>query len=98
MLLVFGRAPAAVDDEAHPVARGGGRRPAQRAVQRRIELGDARDRVVEDRRAGGHGAVGLAQGALGHDAQNGAGGRGRGRGGRQGGGRAAWGEGGGGRR
>ena len=44
-----------------PVVRGIGRRPAQGTEQSGVEVGHARDPVVEDRRAVGDGAVGLAE-------------------------------------
>ena len=61
LLLVRRGTPAAVDDELDPVVRGIGRRPAQGTEERRIEVGHARDLVVEDRRAVGDGTVGLAE-------------------------------------
>ena len=60
-LLVRRGTPAAVDDELDPVVRGIGRGAAQGTEERRIELGDTRDLVVEDRRAVGDGTVGLAE-------------------------------------
>ena len=61
VLLVRGGAPAAVDDEHDAVARGGNRSAAQSIDESGREVGDARNRVVEDRRASGDGAVGLAE-------------------------------------
>ena len=61
LLLVRRGAPAAVDVEPDPVGRGIGRRPAQGAEQVGVEVGHGRDLVVEDRRAVGDGAVGLAE-------------------------------------
>src|SRR4051794_16490576 len=60
-ILVRGRAPAAVDDEPDAVVCGIRRRPAQRVEEGWIEPGDARDVVIEDRRGGGDGTVGLAE-------------------------------------
>ena len=59
-LLVRRGTPAAVDGEANSAGRGVGRGPAQGTEEIGVELGDARDLVVEDRRAFGDGAAGLA--------------------------------------
>ena len=64
LFLVFRGTPAAVDDELDPVARGTRRGLAQGAEERRVEFGDARDLVVEDRRAVRDGTVGLAEGTM----------------------------------
>jgi hypothetical protein len=61
VLLVLRGTPATVDDELDPVVRGIGRGLAQGAEERRIEVGDTRNLVVEDRRAVGDGTVGLAE-------------------------------------
>ena len=61
LLLVLRGAPAAVDVELDAVVRGIGCRPAQGAEQIGVENADARDLVVEDRRAVGDGAVSLAE-------------------------------------
>ena len=61
LLLVLRGAPAAVDDELDAVVRGIRRGLAQGTEQSRIELGHTRDPVVEDRRAVGDGAAGLAE-------------------------------------
>src|SRR3954451_7526102 len=53
VLLVLPGTPAAVDEELDAVVRGPGRRPAQRAEEISVEVGHARDVVVEDRRAVG---------------------------------------------
>ena len=62
VLLVLRGTPAAVDDERDPVVCGIGRRLAQGTEQIGVEVGDTRDPVIEDRRAGGDGTVGLASG------------------------------------
>src|SRR4051812_22463195 len=59
-LLVLGRTPAAVDEDPDPVDGRIRRRLAQSTEESRIEPGDTRDLVIEDRRARGHDAVGLA--------------------------------------
>ena len=61
LLLVRRGTPAAVDDELDPVVRGVRRGSAQGTEQSRIEVGHARNPVVEDRRAVGDGTVGLAE-------------------------------------
>jgi hypothetical protein len=61
VLLVRRGAPAAVDDERDAVARGGSRALTQGEEKSRIEVRDARNLVVEDRRAFGDGTVGLAE-------------------------------------
>jgi hypothetical protein len=61
VLLVGPGAPAAVDVEADPVARGIGGSPAQGAEQVGVELGDTRKVGVEDRRVVGEGTVGRAE-------------------------------------
>ena len=61
MFLVLRGTPATIDEELDPVVRGIGRRLAQGTEQIRIEVGDTRNLVVEDRRAVGDGTVGLAQ-------------------------------------
>ena len=60
VLLVRGRTPAAVDEELDPVVRGIGRCPAKGTEERGIEVGDARNRGIQDRRAVGDGTVGLS--------------------------------------
>jgi hypothetical protein len=59
--LVRRRTPAAVDDELGTVGCGIGCGPAQGAKEGWIEVDDTRNRIVEDRRAVGHGAVSLAK-------------------------------------
>ena len=61
MLLVLRRTPATVDDELDPVVRGIRCRLAQGTEQIGVEVGDTRNRVVEDRRAVGDGTAGLAK-------------------------------------
>ena len=61
MPLVLRGAPAAVDDELDAVVRGIRRSLAQGTEESRIELGHTRNLVVEDRRAVGEGAAGLAE-------------------------------------
>ena len=61
LFLVRRGTPAAVDDELDPVARGISRGLAQGIEESRIEVGHTRNLVVEDRRAVGDGAVGLAE-------------------------------------
>jgi hypothetical protein len=61
LILVRGGAPAAVDNELDAVGCGIGCGPAQGSEEGWIELGHARNRVVEDRRAGGDGTVSLAR-------------------------------------
>src|SRR4051794_17388832 len=60
-LLVLPGTPAAIDGEVDPVACGISCRPAQGAEEGWIEVGDARNLVVEDRRAVGDGTVRLAK-------------------------------------
>jgi hypothetical protein len=62
VLLVGRGTPAAVDDELDPVVRGIGRGFAQGSEQIGVEVGYTRNVVVEDRRAVGDSAVGLAKG------------------------------------
>ena len=71
MLLVRRGTPAAVDDELDPVVRGIRRGLAQGAEESRIELGDTRNLVVEDRRAVGDGTVSLAKRTTGLTARGG---------------------------
>jgi hypothetical protein len=61
LVLVRGGTPAAVDEELDAVGCGIGCGPAQGAKEGWIEVGDTRNRIVEDRRAVGHGAVSLAK-------------------------------------
>ena len=61
LLLVRRGTPATVDDELDPVARGIRRGLAQGTEERWIEVGDTRNLAVEDGRAVGDGAVGLAK-------------------------------------
>ncbi len=61
LFLVRRGTPAAVDEERDPVVRGSSCRSAQGTEQSRIEVGHARNPVIEDRRAVGDGAVSLAQ-------------------------------------
>ena len=61
MFLVLRRAPAAVDEELDPVVRGMDRSLAQGSEQIGVEVGHARNRVVEGRRGVGDGTVGLAE-------------------------------------
>ena len=61
LILVLGRTPAAVDDELDPVGSGVGCSSAQGTEQIAIEVGDTRNRVIEDRRAVGDGTAGLAK-------------------------------------
>ena len=61
MLLVVRGTPAAVDEELDPVLRGIRCRLAQGTEQIGVEVGDTRDRVVEDRHAVGDGTAGLAE-------------------------------------
>src|SRR5689334_9331499 len=60
-LLVGPGAPAAVDDELDSVARGVVCGALQRVEEIGIEVGYTRNALVEDRRAVGDGAVGLAE-------------------------------------
>ena len=59
--LVLRGTPAALDEELDAVVRGIRCRPAQGTEERGIEVGDARNLVVEDRRAVGDGTVDLAE-------------------------------------
>ena len=61
MLLVLRGTPAAIDEELDAVVRGIGRGPAQGTEESWIEVGDARNLVIEDRRAVGDGTVSLAK-------------------------------------
>ena len=61
MFLVLGGTPAAIDEELDPVAHGISCSLAQGTEERWIKLGDARNRVIEDRRAVGDGTVSLAK-------------------------------------
>ena len=61
LFLVLRGTPAAVDDELDAVVRGSGCSSAQGAEEIGVEVGYARNLVVEDRRAGRDGTVGLAQ-------------------------------------
>ena len=61
LLLVCRGAPAAVDDQLDTVVRGIRRGPAQGTEESRIEVGDTRNLVVEDRRAVRDGTVSLAE-------------------------------------
>ena len=60
MFLVLRGTPAALDDELDAVVRGIRCRPAQGTEESWIEVGDTRNLVIEDRRAGGDGTVSLA--------------------------------------
>ena len=60
LFLVLRGTPAALDEELDAVVRGIGCRSAQGSEERWIEVGDTRNLVIEDRRAGGDGTVGLA--------------------------------------
>src|SRR3954451_22035554 len=60
-LLVLRGTPAAIDGELDPVVCGVRCRSAHRTAQVRVELGNARDLVVEDRRPVGNGTVSLAK-------------------------------------
>jgi len=60
LLLVLRGTPAAVDEELDPVVRGIGCSSPQGAEQSRVEVGNTRNLVVEDRRAVGDGTVSLA--------------------------------------
>jgi hypothetical protein len=60
--LVLRGAPAAIDEELDTVARGMSCGSAQRAEESRIEVGDTRNPVIEDRRAAGDGTASLAKG------------------------------------
>ena len=61
LLLVRRGTPAAVDDELDPLVCRIGRGLAQGTEERRIELGDTRNPLVEDRHAVGDGTAGLAK-------------------------------------
>src|ERR671923_974119 len=61
LLLVRRGTPPAVDDELDPVACGIGCSPAHGTEESRVEVGYTRNRVVEDRRPVGDGAVGFAK-------------------------------------
>jgi hypothetical protein len=61
--LVLRGAPAAVDVEHEALAGGVRRGPAHRSEERRVEVGHARDRVVEDRGPVRDRAVGHAESA-----------------------------------
>ena len=61
LVLVLRGPPAAVDEELDAVVRGIRCSLAQDAEERRVEVGYTRGRVVEDRRAGGHGTGRLAE-------------------------------------
>ena len=61
-LLLVGRgSPAAVDEELDPVVCGVGCRPAQGTEESRVEPGDTRKLVIEDRRTVGDDTVSLAK-------------------------------------
>ena len=62
--LVLRGTPATVDEDLDAVVRSRGGSSAQGAEEVGVELGYARNPVVEDRRAGRDGAVSLAQRAL----------------------------------
>ena len=61
LLLVLRGTPAAVDEELDPVVRGIGCGLAQGTEESGVEVGHARDLVIEDRRAVGDGTVSLAE-------------------------------------
>ena len=61
LILVLGGTPATVDDELDPVGRGISRSLAQGTEESRMEVGYARNLVIEDGRAVGDGAVSLAK-------------------------------------
>jgi hypothetical protein len=61
-LLVLRRAPATIDEELDLVVRGSSCGLAQGTEESWIEVGYTGNRVIEDRRAGGDGTVGLAKG------------------------------------
>ena len=58
---MLGRTPAALDVQLDPLVRGIGCRLAQGSDESPIEVADARNLVVEDRRAVGDGTAGLAK-------------------------------------
>jgi hypothetical protein len=59
--LVGGRTPAAVAEELDPIVRGIGCGFAQGAEEIGVEVGYTRNPVVQDRRAVGEGAIGIAK-------------------------------------
>ncbi len=61
MFLVLRGTPAAVDDELDPAGRGIHGGLAQGTEQFGVEVDDARNMLIEDRRAVGDGTAGLAQ-------------------------------------
>ena len=61
LFLVLRGTPAAVDEELDAVVRGIRCRLAQGTEESGIEVGHARNLVIEDRRAVGDGTVGLAE-------------------------------------
>ena len=61
LFLVLRRTPAAVDDELDPVVRGISCSLTQGSEQIGVEVGYARNLVIEDRRAVGDGTVSLAK-------------------------------------
>ena len=61
LTLVLGGTPAAVDEDLDPGVRGIGRCLAQGTEESWIEVGDTRNRAIEDRRAVGDGTVSLAK-------------------------------------
>jgi hypothetical protein len=61
LVLVRGGAPATIDEELDPVARGISCSSAQGTEESWIKLGYTWNLVIKDRRAVGHGAVSLAK-------------------------------------
>jgi hypothetical protein len=61
LILVLRGTPATIDEELDPVVRGNSRSLAQGTEQIGVEVGYARNLVIEDRRAVGDGTVSLAQ-------------------------------------
>jgi hypothetical protein len=61
LLLVLRRTPATIYEELDPVVRGITCGLAQGTEESWIKVGYTRNRVIEDRRAGGDGTVSLAK-------------------------------------
>ena len=70
VLLVLRRTPAAVDDEPDALVCGSRCSPAQGMEERRMEVADTGNLVVEDRSALGDGTVSLAKRTTGHAAED----------------------------
>ena len=61
LFLVLRGTPAAIEEELDPAGRGISCSLAQCTEQISVEVGDTRNVVIEDRRAVGDGALGLAK-------------------------------------